>query len=139
MKRTLFRATNNRNDRLPNATAYGGLTDFGKKVISEMNRLGMIADLSHTSYLTQLDTLEVSKAPVMFTHSAVYTLCNWPSFVRDDVLLKIVNYQKSTIHINTTVNNARCLTHGLKKKIPFYLMGRNSAKIEFIQWDKPEN
>ncbi|CAF0784089.1 unnamed protein product [Brachionus calyciflorus] len=82
-------ATNNRVDRLPNSTDYGGLTDFGRKVIQEMNRLGMIVDLSHVSYQTMLDALDESKAPVMFSHSSVYSLCNHVRNVRDDVLLKL--------------------------------------------------
>ncbi|CAF0784069.1 unnamed protein product [Brachionus calyciflorus] len=82
-------ATNNQIDRLANASSYGGLTKFGRKVIQEMNRLGMIVDLSHVSYQTMLDALDESKAPVMFSHSSVYSLCNHVRNVRDDVLLKL--------------------------------------------------
>jgi membrane dipeptidase len=83
-------ATNNLVDRFANASSYGGLTKFGRTVIQEMNRLGMIVDISHVSYQTQLDVLEESKAPVMFSHSSVFALCNHSRNVRDDVLLKLV-------------------------------------------------
>ena len=82
-------ATNNLIDRFPNASSYGGLTTFGRKVIQEMNRLGMIVDLSHVSHQTMLDALDETKAPVMFSHSSVYSICNHTRNVRDYVLLKL--------------------------------------------------
>lgn len=77
-------------DREPNPQVFGGLNDFGKKVIAEMNRLGMIIDLSHTSRATMHDVLEQSKAPVIFSHSSVYALCNNTRNVPDDILYKLV-------------------------------------------------
>ena len=84
-------ATNNLIDRNSNATLYGGLTSFGRKVVQEMNRLGMIVDLSHVSHQTMLDALKESKAPVMFSHSSVYALCNHSRNVKDDVLKNLVS------------------------------------------------
>lgn len=66
-----------------------GLTKYGEDCIREMNRLGMIVDLSHVSYQTMLDTLEITKAPVIFSHSSVYSLTMHERNVRDDVLLKV--------------------------------------------------
>ena len=91
MVRIKKRATNHLIDRQSNASVYGGLTDFGRKVIHEMNRIGMIVDLSHASLSTMLDALEETKAPLIFSHSSIYTICNNSRNVQDDVLLKLVN------------------------------------------------
>ncbi|CAF1332216.1 unnamed protein product [Adineta steineri] len=63
-----------------------GLTEFGKKIIIEMNRLGMLVDLAHVSKKTMLDVLSVSKSPIIFSHSSAYALCNQTRNVQDDVL-----------------------------------------------------
>ncbi|CAF3289209.1 unnamed protein product [Rotaria socialis] len=63
-----------------------GLTAFGKKVIEEMNRLGMLVDLAHVSKQTMLDVLNISRSPIIFSHSSAYSLCNHTRNVQDDVL-----------------------------------------------------
>src|ERR1700687_5210249 len=68
---------------------HNGLTDFGKEVVREMNRLGMLIDVSHVSDKTMSDALDVSKAPVIASHSLARALTNQPRNIPDDLLRRI--------------------------------------------------
>jgi len=81
-------ADNNLVDSNP-ALQKRNLTEWGRKVIAEMNRLGMIADLSHVSEGVMVHVIEASKAPVIFSHSSVYAIKNHTRNVKDHVLQRL--------------------------------------------------
>lgn len=76
-------------DSATDAPRHNGLAAFGKEVIGRMNRLGMIVDLAHVSPKVMHDVLDVSTAPVVWSHSNAFSLCDHPRNVPDDVLDRV--------------------------------------------------
>lgn len=115
---------------------WGGVSPAGRDLIKEMNRLGMMVDLAHTSHATQIDVLggnstwEGSLAPPIFSHSSAYALCPHPRNVQDDVL-ELVKNRKSIVMINFSPDFVSCVAdpgngHGLPK---FY---RQNSTLEHV-------
>jgi membrane dipeptidase len=83
----------------PEIKHHNGLTDFGKQVIDEMNRLGMIVDVSHVSDKTFWDALETSRAPIFASHSSCRALCNVARNMTDEMIVAMAK-RGGVIQIN---------------------------------------
>jgi membrane dipeptidase len=86
-------------DSSSGAPAHNGLTDFGRQVVREMNRLGMMVDISHVSDKTFMDALETSTAPVIASHSSSRALADAPRNMTDDMLRAIAK-KGGVVHVN---------------------------------------
>lgn len=83
----------------PDGPMYGGLSDFGKLVVPEMNRLGILIDVSHVADSTFYDALALSKAPVIASHSNCRALCDFPRNMTDD-MIKAIAAKGGVVQVN---------------------------------------
>lgn len=106
----------------------GGLTPAGRDVIREMNRLGLLVDISHTSYWTQKSVLSngTSSAPVIFSHSSAFALCQHPRNVEDDIL-DLVKQTKSLVMINFSPGFISCLPPPNSSVLPEFYEKNNTV------------
>ena len=114
--------TNNWADAGRGEKKWGGLNEFGQEVVREMNRLGMLVDVSHVADETMSDVLDITKAPIIASHSSARALSNVPRNIPDDLLKRIaqnggvvqVNFYSGFVDTKTVAPQSRAREERLK-------------------------
>ena len=94
--------TNDWADSGTDVAVHNGLSDFGREVVREMNRLGMMVDISHVSDKTFYDVLALSRAPVIASHSSLRALCDIPRNMSDD-MIRALAAKGGVVNINFNI------------------------------------
>jgi len=131
----------------PVGTEHNGVSEFGEAVISEMNRLGMMIDVSHISDSSFFDVMRLSKAPVIASHSSVRAICNHPRNLNDEMIQALAK-NGGVIQIcilgnyirNADTTSINYLKHEeLRKKYNnFQYASEEERKAAWEQWDAIE-
>ena len=109
---------------------HGGLSDFGREVVAEMNRLGILVDMSHASEKSFYDALEMSKVPIVCSHSSARALCDHPRNLTDDQMRALA---KAGGVAQTTVYNGFLRTDGQATIIDAIEHLSHAAKIMGVE------
>jgi membrane dipeptidase len=123
----------------------GGLTEFGRDVVAEMNRIGMLVDISHVAPSTMRDALAASRAPVIFSHSSCRALCDHVRDAPDDVLSALAaNDGVIMITFVPAFVSAECAEHSARARAEWQRLGLPQddtdpdpdAKAEYQAWEQ---
>ncbi|XP_012993711.2 dipeptidase 1 [Esox lucius] len=120
-------------DTVDEPSQHNGLSEFGKQLISEMNRIGMLIDLAHVSERVMNQVLDLSKAPIIFSHSSAYAVCPHKRNVPDDVLRKVrdkngivmVNFYNEHVTCSQIANLSQVADHfdHIKRVAGYHIIG----------------
>lgn len=133
-------------DSATDEPAAGGLTGFGRLVVGELQRLGMLADLSHVAPATMADALDAAEGPVIFSHSSARAVCDHPRNVPDDILARLPgNHGLCMVTFVSSFVSPACrewelgLIADMERdgQDPWDYDARHRARLERAKWQPP--